>query len=73
MNKDFRLILEKAGELGAPMPATAAALQINAARTALNGDQDFSSVICEMERLARVRGNTQPTSLLSRLKTRAAQ
>jgi 3-hydroxyisobutyrate dehydrogenase-like beta-hydroxyacid dehydrogenase len=73
MNKDFRLILERAGELGAPMPVTAAALQINAARTAVNGDQDFSSVICEMERMARVHGNSQPTSLLSRLKTRAAR
>jgi 3-hydroxyisobutyrate dehydrogenase-like beta-hydroxyacid dehydrogenase len=54
MNKDFRLILEKACELGAPMPATAAALQVNAARTALNGNEDFSSVISEMERMARV-------------------
>jgi 3-hydroxyisobutyrate dehydrogenase-like beta-hydroxyacid dehydrogenase len=72
MNKDFRLILEKAGELGAPMPATAAALQINAARNAVNGDEDFSSVISEMERLARVRGNSQPVSLISRLKAAAA-
>ena len=73
MNKDFRLILEKAGEVGAPMPATAAALQINAARTSVDGDQDFSIVIGEMERMARVRGNSQPTSLISRLKTRAAR
>ena len=73
MNKDFKLILEKAAELGAPMPATAAALQVNAARTSVNGDEDFSSVISEMERMARVRGNSQPTSLLSRLKTRAAR
>jgi 3-hydroxyisobutyrate dehydrogenase-like beta-hydroxyacid dehydrogenase len=73
MNKDFKLILEKAGEVGAPMPATAAALQVNAARTAVDGDQDFSIVIGEMERLARVRGNSQPASLLSRLKARAAQ
>jgi 3-hydroxyisobutyrate dehydrogenase len=54
MNKDFRLILEKASELGAPMPVTAAALQVNAARAAINGNEDFSSVITEMERLARV-------------------
>jgi 3-hydroxyisobutyrate dehydrogenase-like beta-hydroxyacid dehydrogenase len=73
MNKDFRLILEKAGELGAPMPATAAALQINAARTAVNGDEDFSSVISEMERLARVHGNSQSASLTSRLKAVAAR
>jgi 3-hydroxyisobutyrate dehydrogenase-like beta-hydroxyacid dehydrogenase len=73
MNKDFKLILEKAGELGAPMPATAAALQINAARTAVNGEEDFSSVICEMERLARVHRDSQPTSLTSRLKAVAAR
>jgi 3-hydroxyisobutyrate dehydrogenase-like beta-hydroxyacid dehydrogenase len=73
MNKDFRLILDKAGELGAPMPATAAALQINAARTAVNGNEDFSSVISEMERLARVHGNPQPTTLTSRLRAVAAR
>jgi 3-hydroxyisobutyrate dehydrogenase-like beta-hydroxyacid dehydrogenase len=73
MNKDFRLILEKAGEVGAPMPATAAALQINAARTAVNGDEDFSSVISEMERLARVDRNPQPAAELPRLKTQSAR
>jgi len=73
MNKDFKLILAKAGELGAPMPATAAALRINAARTALNRDEDFSSVISEMERLARVHAKPQPASLISRLKAVAAR
>jgi 3-hydroxyisobutyrate dehydrogenase len=73
MNKDFRLILEKAGELGAPMPVTAAALQVNAARTAVNGDEDFSSVISEMERLARVHEDPQPTSLISRVRAVAAR
>lgn len=73
MNKDFKLILEKAGELGAPMPATAAALQINAARTAVDGDEDFSSVISEMERLARVHEEPQPTTLLSRVKAVASR
>jgi 3-hydroxyisobutyrate dehydrogenase len=73
MNKDFRLILEKAGELGAPMPVTAAALQVNAARAAVNGDEDFSSVISEMERLARVHEDPQPTSLISRVKAVAAR
>jgi 3-hydroxyisobutyrate dehydrogenase len=67
MNKDLGLILDKAAELGAPMPATAAAHQIFAARTAANGDQDFSSVIEEMERLARVRRNSEPVNELSRL------
>ena len=58
MQKDFRLILEKAAELGVPMPATATAHQINAARTAANGEEDFSSVISEMEHLARIRRNS---------------
>jgi len=73
MNKDFKLILEKAGEVGAPMPATAAALQINAARTAVDGDEDFSSVISEMERLARVHEDSPPASLTSRVKAQAAR
>jgi 3-hydroxyisobutyrate dehydrogenase-like beta-hydroxyacid dehydrogenase len=73
MNKDFRLILDQAVELGAPMPATAAALQVNAARTAVNGEEDFSSVISEMERLARVHGNYQAAGLRSRLKIQAAR
>jgi 3-hydroxyisobutyrate dehydrogenase len=67
MNKDFGLILDKAAELGAPMPATAAAHQIFAARTAVNGDEDFSSVIDEMEHQARVRRNPEPVDELSRL------
>jgi 3-hydroxyisobutyrate dehydrogenase-like beta-hydroxyacid dehydrogenase len=73
MNKDFRLILEKASEVGAPMPLTAAALQVNAARNAVNGNEDFSSVISEMERLARVHGKPRPASLISRLKSVAAR
>jgi 3-hydroxyisobutyrate dehydrogenase-like beta-hydroxyacid dehydrogenase len=59
MNKDFRLILGKAADLGVPMPLAAAAYQINAARTAVNGEEDFSSVIDEMERMGRVRRNSQ--------------
>jgi len=61
MNKDFRLILGKAAELGAPMPLAAAAYQINAARTAVNGEEDFSSVIDEMEHLAGV-GRNRPAN-----------
>jgi hypothetical protein len=34
-------------ELGVQILATASAHQINAARTAVNGDEDFSSVISE--------------------------
>src|SRR5208282_3503224 len=73
MNKDFGLILEKAAELGAPMPLTAAAHQINAARTAVDGEEDFSIVIDEMERLARVRRNSQPVGGLSRLSNQSAR
>jgi 3-hydroxyisobutyrate dehydrogenase len=73
MNKDFRLILGKAGELGASMPLTAAAHQINAARTAANGEEDFSSVIDEMERLARVRRTPQPAGGLSTLNNQRAR
>jgi 3-hydroxyisobutyrate dehydrogenase len=60
MNKDFTLILKRASELGAPMPATAIAHQISAARAAVNGEEDFSSVISEMETLAGVRRNSHP-------------
>jgi 3-hydroxyisobutyrate dehydrogenase len=67
MSKDFGLILDKAAELGVPMPATAAAHQIFAARTAVNGDEDFSSVIDEMEHQARVRRSSEPVDELSRL------
>src|SRR6202167_4789047 len=73
MNKDLRLILEKAGEVGAPMPPRGAALQINAARNAVNGDEDFSSVISEMERLARVPRDSQPAAEFPRLKSPATR
>lgn len=73
MNKDFRLILKKAAELGVPMPATAAALRINAARTAVNGDEDFSSVISEMERLAKVPKNSRPAAEFPGFKSQSAR
>jgi 3-hydroxyisobutyrate dehydrogenase-like beta-hydroxyacid dehydrogenase len=73
MNKDFGLILQKAAELGVPMPATAIAHQINAARTAVNGEDDFSSVIGEMEHLARVPRNSQPVHEISTLKRQTAR
>jgi len=73
MNKDFRLILDKAAELGAPMPVTASAFQINAGRTAVNDQEDFSSVITEMERLARVRRKSELADVLSRSKNQSAR
>ncbi len=57
MNKDFRLILDKAARLYAPMPATAAAFQINVARAAKSSEEDFSSVIDEMEKSAAIDRN----------------
>ena len=55
MNKDFRLILETAAEMKVPMPATAAAFQVNAAELAGKHDADFSIVVELMEKLASLR------------------
>jgi hypothetical protein len=55
------------------MPTTAIAHQINAVRTAVDGEEDFSSVIAEMEHLARVRRNSRPALEVSRLKNQPAQ
>jgi hypothetical protein len=54
MNKDFGLILKMAAELRVPMPATAAAFQINTAEAAESSEEDFSAVIRLAENLARV-------------------
>jgi 3-hydroxyisobutyrate dehydrogenase-like beta-hydroxyacid dehydrogenase len=54
MNKDFRLILERAAEMRVPVPVTAAAFQINTAKAADYSDEDFSAVIRRMENLARL-------------------
>lgn len=58
MNKDFRLILETAATVQVPMPATAAAFEMNVAELAENNEEDFSGVIKLMERLARVEAHT---------------
>jgi len=54
MNKDFGLVLETAAASKVPMPATAAAFQMNVAEFAEGKEEDFSAVIPLMERLARV-------------------
>jgi 3-hydroxyisobutyrate dehydrogenase-like beta-hydroxyacid dehydrogenase len=54
MNKDFGLILNLAAAVGAQMPATRAAFQVNAAQSAQGQEQDFSAVILEMEKQARL-------------------
>jgi 3-hydroxyisobutyrate dehydrogenase-like beta-hydroxyacid dehydrogenase len=54
MNKDFRLILETALAVRAPMPAAAAAFPINNAEFADHPDYDFCAVIDRMEEMANV-------------------
>jgi 3-hydroxyisobutyrate dehydrogenase-like beta-hydroxyacid dehydrogenase len=49
MNKDFRLILQLAGDVHAFMPATSASFQVNSQAMATHADQDFSAVIKVME------------------------
>jgi 3-hydroxyisobutyrate dehydrogenase-like beta-hydroxyacid dehydrogenase len=55
MNKDFRLILETALAVDTAMPATRAAFQVNSQALSPGVNEDFSSVIREMERLARLK------------------
>src|SRR5438128_4951476 len=54
MNKDFGLVLATAAAVKVPMPATAAAFQMNVAEFAEGKEEDFSAVIALMERLAQV-------------------
>jgi 3-hydroxyisobutyrate dehydrogenase-like beta-hydroxyacid dehydrogenase len=54
MNKDFGLILNLAAAVGAEMPATRAAFEVNAAQSAQGQEQDFSAVILEMEKQAHL-------------------
>jgi 3-hydroxyisobutyrate dehydrogenase-like beta-hydroxyacid dehydrogenase len=52
MNKDFGLILNLAAAVGAHMPATRAAYEVNAMQSEQDKEQDFSAVILEMEKQA---------------------
>jgi 3-hydroxyisobutyrate dehydrogenase-like beta-hydroxyacid dehydrogenase len=54
MNKDFRLILETALAVQAPMPAAAASFPINNAEFAEHPEYDFCAVIDRMEVLAKI-------------------
>ena len=54
MNKDFGLILHLAAEVGAQMPATQAAFEVNSAQATQGNEQDFSAVIQRMEKQARL-------------------
>jgi 3-hydroxyisobutyrate dehydrogenase-like beta-hydroxyacid dehydrogenase len=52
MHKDFALILELAAAVGAQMPATRAAYEVNSRQSAQGKEQDFSAVILQMEEQA---------------------
>src|ERR1700722_16605880 len=52
MCKDFGLILNLAAEVGAHMPATRAAYEVNAMQSEQGKEQDFSAVILQMEKQA---------------------
>jgi 3-hydroxyisobutyrate dehydrogenase len=57
MNKDFGLILNLAAAVGARMPATGVAFEINARQADEGAEQDFSAVILQMEKYAHVGSN----------------
>jgi 3-hydroxyisobutyrate dehydrogenase-like beta-hydroxyacid dehydrogenase len=59
MNKDFRLILETASAVRAPMPAATAAFPVNAAEFANHPEYDFCAVIDRMEDLANINSARQ--------------
>ncbi len=61
MNKNFHLIMEHAAALGVPMPATAAAYQMNVARAARQPDEDYSGVIVQMRELSGAGEETNST------------
>jgi 3-hydroxyisobutyrate dehydrogenase len=57
MNKDFGLILNLATAVGARMPTTGAAFEINARQSDEGPEQDFSAVILQMEKRAHLGSN----------------
>jgi 3-hydroxyisobutyrate dehydrogenase len=54
MNKDFGLILQLAAAVGAHMPAAEAAFEVNASQLNQGKEEDFSAVILQMEKQARL-------------------
>jgi 3-hydroxyisobutyrate dehydrogenase-like beta-hydroxyacid dehydrogenase len=54
MKKDFWLILNLAAAVGARMPATEAAFEVNATQFQQGHEQDFSAVIVQMEKQAHL-------------------
>jgi 3-hydroxyisobutyrate dehydrogenase len=62
MNKDFRLILQVAGEVDAPMPAASAAFQVNTEALGTRGDLDFSAVMEYMEEASEKKSSSKFTT-----------
>lgn len=62
MNKDFRLILQLAGDVGALMPATSAAFQVNTETLGKHGELDFSAVMEYMEQVSAKKASSQTTT-----------
>jgi 3-hydroxyisobutyrate dehydrogenase-like beta-hydroxyacid dehydrogenase len=67
MNKDFRLVLERAATAGVPMPATAAAYQMNVAQAAKHPAQDYSRVIVQMRELSASGTSANPVEQPARV------
>src|SRR5215469_9874124 len=64
MNKDFGLILSLAAAVGARVPATEAAFEVNARQLEMGPEQDFSTVILQMEQRDDVDvGNESPARI----------
>ncbi len=62
MNKDFRLILQLAGEVHAAMPAAAAAFQVNTEALSRYGNLDFSAVMEYMEQASAKKTSSLSTT-----------
>ena len=63
MNKDFRLILRLADEVGAMMPTTAAAFQVSTETLATHGDSDFSAVMEHMGQVSTKKASRQSAGI----------
>jgi 3-hydroxyisobutyrate dehydrogenase-like beta-hydroxyacid dehydrogenase len=68
MKKDFWLILNLAAAVGARVPATEVAFEVNATQAEQGNDEDFSAVILQMEKQAdlgsaRENNGLEPASL----------
>jgi len=63
MNKDFRLILQLADEVGAMMPTASAAFAMNNETLATQGDSDFSAVMEHMEQVSTKKASSQSAGI----------